>query len=217
MTNKAAKNFAFFISPAIFVVQVLYESFPFPFTKAWNNGVPDVVKSLIKVHMDALLFNKKTFGNVFVKKKELERQLNDIQISLECMEDLGSRAKEQGPDGFQTLFYKEFWNSLCYDVWGVRPFLSKIIGPLHGGFIPERGTTENIIIVEEIMSFMKNTTYRKGTMIFKIDLEKAYDRVDWRFLEAILVWFGFPRATIHLIMACVTSSSLSVLWNDEKL
>ncbi|XP_072060286.1 uncharacterized protein [Arachis hypogaea] len=125
--------------------------------------------------------------------------------------------KASGPDGFQTLFYKEFWNSLCYDVWGVRPFLSKIIGPLHGGFIPERGTTENIIIVEEIMSFMKNTSYRKGTMIFKIDLEKAYDRIYWRFLEAILVWFGFSRATIHLIMACVTSSSLSVLWNDEKL
>ena len=98
-----------------------------------------------------------------------------------------------------------------------RPFLSEIIGPLQGGFIPGRGTTENIIIAQEIMHFMRNTKSRKGTMAFKIDLEKAYDRVDWRFLEATLVRFGFPKATINLILNCVTSSSLAVLWNGNRL
>lgn len=67
------------------------------------------------------------------------------------------------------------------------------------------------------MHFMRNTKSKKGTMAFKIDLEKAYDRIDWRFLEASLVRFGFSKATINLIMACVTSSSLAILWNENRL
>ncbi|XP_072071995.1 uncharacterized protein [Arachis hypogaea] len=67
------------------------------------------------------------------------------------------------------------------------------------------------------MNFMRNTESRKGTLTFNIDLEKAYDKVDWRFLEASLVRFGFPSATINLIMACVMSSSLAILWNGDRL
>ncbi|XP_072087268.1 uncharacterized protein [Arachis hypogaea] len=340
---------------------------------AWSKGALDVIKSLLEVQKDVLNFNKEIFGNVFVKKRELERQLNNIQVSLERWEDPEQRIKEQGlheelnsillqeelmwrkrnkihglfledgtwsseatvlesetnsffqklfstreavnldamgefpcpslsreayqklvepialeevkravsgmnsfkapgPYGFQTLFYKEFWESLSSDVWGLvkkafagenisaavfdtfivliskveapsylkdfcpislcnviykmitkvlvnrfRPFLSEIIGPLQGGFIPERGTTENIIIAQEIMYFMRKTKSKKGSMAFKIDLEKAYDRVDWRFLETSLIKFGFPVATINLIMTCVTSSSLSILWNGNRL
>nr|XP_029148804.1 uncharacterized protein LOC114925364 [Arachis hypogaea] len=285
---------------------------------AWNRGAPDVVKCLLEVQKDATNFNKKVFGNIFVKKRELERLLNDVQITLESREDQQLRIKEQvlhqelndvllqeellcteacqklvepvtseevkravmtmssfkapGPDGFQAIFYKEFWDSLSNDVCRLvkrafegeplnaaifdtlivlipkvevpsslrefrpislcnviykivtkvlvnrfRPFLSEIIGPLQGGFIPGRGTTENIIIAQEIMHFMRNTKSRKGTMAFKIDLEKAYDRVDWRFLEATLVRFRFPKATINLILNCVTSSSLAVLWNGNRL
>nr|XP_029143833.1 uncharacterized protein LOC114924217 [Arachis hypogaea] len=246
---------------------------------AWNRGAPDVVKCLLEVQKEATSFNKKVFGNIFVKKRELERLLNDVQITLESREDQQLRIKEQvlhqelnavllqeellwyqksreqwlvepvtseevkravmtmssfkapGPDGFQAIFYKEFWDSLSNDVCGLvkrafegepmnaaifdtlivlipkvevpsslrefrpislcnviykivtkvlvnrfRPFLSEIIGPLQGGFIPGRGTTENIIIAQEIMHFMRNTKSRKGTMAFKIDLEKAYDR-----------------------------------------
>ena len=52
---------------------------------------------------------------------------------------------------------------------------------------------------------------------FKIDLKKVYDRVDWWFLKAILVSFGFLDPIIKLIMFYVTSSSLSLLWNGVKL
>ncbi|XP_057760132.1 uncharacterized protein LOC130980472 [Arachis stenosperma] len=63
---------------------------------AWSKGAPDVIKSLLEVQKDALNFNKEIFGNVFVKKRELERQLNDIQVSLERWEDPEQRIKEQG-------------------------------------------------------------------------------------------------------------------------
>ena len=64
---------------------------------------------------------------------------------------------------------------------------------------------------------MKKTKSKKGTLAFKIDLEKAYDRVDWGFLKQTLVSFGFPPPTVNLIMHCVTASSLSILWNGDRL
>lgn len=54
-------------------------------------------------------------------------------------------------------------------------------------------------------------------MLFKLDLEKAYDRVDWSFLEGTLRDFGFPVPIIGLIMHCVSSSSLSLIWNGVRL
>lgn len=52
-------------------------------------------------------------------------------------------------------------------------------------------------------------------MLFKIDLEKAYDRLSWIFIADTLRWFGFPELTVALILSCFSSSSMAVLWNGE--
>lgn len=54
-------------------------------------------------------------------------------------------------------------------------------------------------------------------MAFKIDLKKAYDNVDWNFLHGCLEEFGFPPIITKLIMHCVSSSSLSIIWNGKRL
>ncbi|XP_015946532.1 uncharacterized protein LOC107471560 [Arachis duranensis] len=42
-------------------------------------------------------------------------------------------------------------------------------------------------------------------------------QVDWRFLESTLIAFGFPIITVNLIMTCVRASSLSIMWNGNRL
>lgn len=54
-------------------------------------------------------------------------------------------------------------------------------------------------------------------MVFKIDLEKAYDKISWRFLEDTLCYFKFNDSWIELIMSCVSSVSTAILWNGEPL
>ena len=52
-------------------------------------------------------------------------------------------------------------------------------------------------------------------MIFKIDLEKAYDKVNWSFLKNVMLKMNFPTKLIELIMFCLHSTSLFVLWNGR--
>jgi hypothetical protein len=89
--------------------------------------------------------------------------------------------------------------------------------PAKSNFLPGRGTSDNSIVLQEIVHFMRRTKKKKGYVAFKLDLEKAFDNVNWDFLNYCLHDFGFPDSTIKLIMHCVTSSTFTILWNGNKL
>lgn len=61
------------------------------------------------------------------------------------------------------------------------------------------------------MHYLNRSKSRKGIVTYNIDLEKAYDKVDWRFLRLMPEDFEFPQETIQLIMFCDSSSSISIL------
>lgn len=82
-------------------------------------------------------------------------------------------------------------------------------------FIPGRSTIDNIIVVQELVHTLMKKKVENGGFVLKVDLEKAYDKVDWGFLREVLRATGFKSHIIHLIMDCVTSASLAVCWNRE--
>lgn len=141
--------------------------------------------------------------------------------------------KAPGPDGFQPIFFRSYWNIVSQDVWElvvpafsighidphlaetlivpipkidepktlrdfrpislcnvllkliskvlvrrIRPFLDDLIGPLQSSFIPNRGPADNALIAQELVHFMHKKKGKGGFLMFKIDFEKAYDRVD---------------------------------------
>lgn len=57
---------------------------------------------------------------------------------------------------------------------------------------------------------------KKKFMAIKIDLAKAYDRLNWSFIKNSLVAFGLNNDFIKLIMACISSASHKILWNGTK-
>ena len=57
----------------------------------------------------------------------------------------------------------------------------------------------------------------KGSMAIKVDLEKAYDRLCWDFINETLCEARIPPDLIQVIMACITSASVRVLWNRENI
>ena len=56
---------------------------------------------------------------------------------------------------------------------------------------------------------------KEGLMAIKLDMSKAYDRMEWAFLEAMMRRLGFSERWIGLMMMCVKTVSYSVLINGE--
>lgn len=101
-------------------------------------------------------------------------------------------------------------------VMRLKKIMPKLIGPAQSSFIPGRLSTDNIIIVKEAVHSMRRKKGRKGWMLLKLDLEKAYDRIRWDFLEDTLIAARLPEEWIRWIMLCVTGPSMNVMWNGEK-
>lgn len=99
----------------------------------------------------------------------------------------------------------------------LRPLLDKIVSPFQSSFIPGRSTNDNIIITQEILHTLRTKKGKKGGILLKIDLEKAYDKISWKFLLDTLIFFNVNPAWTALIMNCVSSVKTSIHWNGEKL
>ena len=70
----------------------------------------------------------------------------------------------------------------------LKPLLDSIISETQSAFIADRFITNNILIAFESLHHMKNNcTSKQGFMALKLDMSKAYDRVEWSFLERILL------------------------------
>ena len=69
---------------------------------------------------------------------------------------------------------------------------------------------------EVIHSFSKKKE-KVGYMVLKIDLEKAYDKLEWSFIQDMLIRVNMPTNMIDTIMSCVTIVSTSIVFNGEAL
>ncbi|GJY53051.1 RNA-directed DNA polymerase, eukaryota, reverse transcriptase zinc-binding domain protein [Tanacetum coccineum] len=163
--------------------------------------------------------------------------LNDeIKLAMFSIED----DKAAGPDGFSSKFFKAAWSVVGSDLHGaVKEFFSssKLLGEFNANlisFVPKLQTPLKITdyrpiaccnvvykcINKVIMNRIKeglDSIVDCGTRrcAFKVDIEKAYDTMNWGFLKIILQRFGFHDSMINLIMVCLTTASFSICVNRE--
>ena len=80
----------------------------------------------------------------------------------------------------------------------------------------ERLIYDNILIAFEALQHLKNKRNGKSRlMILKLDMSKAYDRMEWNFLEKIMECLGFDNKWISLISCCIRTVLYSILVNGE--
>lgn len=83
-------------------------------------------------------------------------------------------------------------------------------------FIGSRHITDNVVLAHEFLHLLKNKRRGKEKfMVMKLDMSKAYDRVEWNFVKEMLFKMGFDQIFVAWIMECVTSTTYRFNINGE--
>jgi hypothetical protein len=98
----------------------------------------------------------------------------------------------------------------------LKTIIPKVVSPFQTGFVPGRNITENIVIAQEMLHSMTIMRSNVGFFVMKVDLSKAYDRLDWEFIHKVLAEVNLPIEMINVIMNCITSVQSNVLWNGSR-
>lgn len=116
--------------------------------------------------------------------------------------------------------------SLCNTVYKVvskiivgriRPLISKLVSLVQAAFVPSRKGIDSVVIAQEMFYALDRKKGKQGYMAIKVDLEKAYDRMEWSFIHKVLQAFKFPQNLIRVKISCVTTTRISILFNGGAL
>ena len=98
----------------------------------------------------------------------------------------------------------------------LKNILPLVISENQSAFQVGRVITDNSLVAFETLHYMKHhLTGRLDFMALKLDMSKAYNRVEWKFLELMMKRMGFADRWVALMMECISSVSYSILINGE--
>ena len=74
----------------------------------------------------------------------------------------------------------------------LKPFLPHIINENQSAFTFDRLITDNVIVAFELMHFLNHKSAGKeGFIVAKLDMSKAFNRVEWCFIHGVMERMGF--------------------------
>uniref|UniRef100_A0A803PYI0 Reverse transcriptase domain-containing protein n=1 Tax=Cannabis sativa TaxID=3483 RepID=A0A803PYI0_CANSA len=167
------------------------------YQKFWSNLKQDVIGMCLKV---------------LNQGANLE-SLNETIIALIPKVEKPKKVEEFCPISLCNVIYKIVSKCLVARLSGV---MDLVISDTQSAFIKDRLIHDNAIIGYESLHCMRKNRFQNGGKIaLKLDMAKAYDRVEWSFLSAVMSRLGFAQCWVDKIMRCVTSTSFSFLINGE--
>ncbi|KAJ9536545.1 hypothetical protein OSB04_un000297 [Centaurea solstitialis] len=147
----------------------------------------------------------------FFYSGRLTKEINHTLLCLIPKVPNATRVGDFRPISCCSVLYKVISKVIAERL---KPFLAKIIGPTQSAFIPGRRITDNIMMAHELVVGYQRSQ-GQPRCAFKIDLRKAYDTVDWRFLIGMLQGFGFHPVFCKWINEMLSTSSFSIAINGE--
>ncbi|KAK3205321.1 hypothetical protein Dsin_019367 [Dipteronia sinensis] len=140
-----------------------------------------------------------------------EDPINAVNNPLVCLIPkvlVPVRVTEFRPISLYNVTYKIVAKALANRL---RVVLAEVIYEAQSAFIPGRLISDNAIIGFESLHMLRTRKWKKSFIALKLDMLKANDRVEWGFLDKVMVRLGFSDARIRQVMGCVTRVSFSFL------
>ncbi|XP_071708448.1 uncharacterized protein [Rutidosis leptorrhynchoides] len=169
----------------------------------------------------------------FDDASSIDRDVMNEEIK-DAVWDCGS-SKSPGPDGFSFLFIKAYWDLLQHDICStVRDFFhtAKMPTGANSAFVSLIPKVSNPVLINDfrpisligvildgplilsaVISWYKKRNQQM--LLFKVDFEKAYDSVNWEYLNFMLSSLGFSNKWCRWINGCLNSARSSILINGS--
>ncbi|XP_042939447.1 uncharacterized protein LOC122274476 [Carya illinoinensis] len=127
-----------------------------------------------------------------------DNTLNETLIALIPKKLNPSIVTDFRPISLCNVLYKIIAKTLANRLNKILP---SIISPTQTAFVLGRLITDNIIVAFESLHTMKaRLKEREGYMTLKLDMSKAYDRIEWDFLKSVMKKMGFLATCIELVI-----------------
>ena len=142
----------------------------------------------------------------------LPPHINDTNIALIPKKLVPQVPMDYRPISLCNVVYKIIAKSLANRI---KPHMTNYIDPAQQPFIEGRRISDNIIIAQEITHTFVLKSWQQQAFMLKIDLAKAFDRLEWNFIVSALARKGLHGHFINLVHACISSPTFSVLINGQ--
>lgn len=121
--------------------------------------------------------------------QQVPGRLNQTQLVLIPKEKEASTVNHFRPISLCNALYKVIAKVLVNQL---RPWLNDLIHPAQAGFIPRRKAKDNVLLVNKILHSFNKKNAKRQWMMTNLDLDKAYDRIEWDYIHWALVSLQFP-------------------------
>ncbi|XP_035551721.1 uncharacterized protein LOC118349890 [Juglans regia] len=167
----------------------------------------EVLQALKEMHPN------KAPGPDVLNHGEMPQALNHTFITLVPKKKSPQTVNDLRPISLCNVAYKLIFKVIANRI---KQVLLVIISDTQSSFIPGRLITDNVLVAYEVLHYLKRKKKgKKGFMSIKLDMSKAYDRVEWSFIESVMSKLGFHEKLIQLVMMCVRTPTFSILINGS--
>jgi len=173
-------------------------------------GPDGVTFGFIKNFRDILKEDVMCFLLEFHRNGRLTKGINSTFIALILKVDSPQRLNDFRPISLVGSLYKILAKVLANRL---RSVIGSIISDSQSAFIRGRQILDGILVANEIGD--ETHQCRKELILFKVDFEKAYDSIDWSYLDEVMLKMGFPTLRRKWIKECIGTATTSVLVNGS--